>query len=78
MSTVCECEQVEPHGIYRARHDSVMNEARRMARTGEYADSRQLEIALREADLAESLSVLGGEAQAELDKLCRQSRAERR
>ena len=77
MSTVCECEQLEPHGIYRARHDSVINEARRMAKTGEYADSKQLEIALRETDLAESLSVLGGDdVRADLDKLCRESHAE--
>ncbi|HXX82443.1 MAG TPA: hypothetical protein VEN29_00525 [Casimicrobiaceae bacterium] len=70
--------QAEPHGIFQARHESVMNEARRMARSGEYADARQIEIALREADLAESLDVLGGaEARAELDELCRDARAGR-
>jgi hypothetical protein len=59
----------------RARHQMVLNEARRMARSGEYADSRQIEIALREADLAESLDVVGGpNIRTELDKLCRESR----
>ena len=71
----CVSAQCELHGIYRARHESVMNEARRMAKSGEYADSRQIEIALRETDLAESLDVLGGAAvPAELDKLCREAR----
>ena len=66
--------EVVAHGIFRARHESVMNESRRMARSGEYADSKQIEIALRETDLAESLDVLGGpEVQAELDNLCRES-----
>jgi len=61
--------------IAHARHESVMNEARRMAKSGEYADSKQVEIALREADLAESLDVLGGSAaRAEVDKLCREAR----
>ena len=59
----------------RARHETVLNEARRMARTGEFADARQIETALREADLAESLDVIGGsDARAELDRLCRESR----
>ena len=59
----------------RHRHELVMNEARRMARSGEFADSSQIEIALREADLAESLDVIGGpDIRAELDKLCRESR----
>ena len=62
-------------GRQRARHESVLNEARRMARSGQYADSKEIETALREADLAESLDVVGGqEIRAELDKLCRQSR----
>jgi hypothetical protein len=60
--------------IAHARHESVMNEARRMAKSGEYANSRQIEIALRETDLAESVDVLGGAAaRAELDKLCREA-----
>lgn len=59
----------------RARHETVLNEARRMARSGEYADSRQIELALREADLAESLDVVGGpNTRTELDRLCRESR----
>lgn len=59
----------------RARHESVLNEARRMARSGQYADSKEIETALREADLAESLDVVGGpEIRAELNKLCRESR----
>lgn len=70
--------EVVPHGIFRARHESVMNEARRMARSGEYADSREIEIALRESDLAESLDVIGGaDSRAELDRLCRESRTPR-
>ena len=61
--------------IAHARHESVMNEARRMAKTGEYADSKQVEIALREADLAESFDVLGGPAaRSEVDKLCGEAR----
>jgi hypothetical protein len=61
--------------IAHTRHESVMNEARRMAKSGEYADSRQIEVALREADLAESLNVLGGAAaRAEVDKLCSEAR----
>ena len=60
------------YSIAHTRHESVLNEARRMANSGEYADSKQIEIALRETDLAESLDVLGGApARAELDKLCR-------
>ena len=60
----------------RARHEMVLNEARRMARTGEFADSRQIEKALREADLAESLDVVGGpDTRPELDRRCRESRA---
>ena len=67
--------EVANHGIFRARHESVLNEARRMARGGEYADSKQIEIALRETDLAESLDVIGGpDTRAELDRLCRESR----
>lgn len=67
--------EVVAHGIFRARHESVMNEARRMARSGEYADSKRIEIALRETDLAESLDVLGSpEIRTELDNLCRESR----
>lgn len=59
----------------RARHEAVLNEARRMARTGEYADARHIEKALREADLAESLDAIGGsDTRAELDRLCRESR----
>ena len=59
----------------RARHQMVLNEARRMARSGEYVDSREIEIALREADLAESLDVIGGPStRTELDRLCRESR----
>ena len=59
----------------RARHQMVLNEARRMARSGEYVDSREIEIALREADLAESLDVIGGpNTRTELDRLCRESR----
>ena len=58
-----------------ARHELVLNEARRMAYSGDYGDSRQLEMALREADLAESLDVLGGpNTRTELDSLCRESR----
>jgi len=57
------------------RHELVLNEARRMAQSGEYGDSRQLERALREADLAESLDVIGGpNTRAELDRVCRESR----
>jgi hypothetical protein len=63
----------------RARHEMVLNEARRMARSGEHADSRQIETALREADLAESLDVVGGpDTRAELDRLCREARAAER
>ncbi len=59
----------------RARHESVLNEARRMASSGQYADSKEIETALREADLAESLDVVGGpEIRAELNELCRESR----
>lgn len=59
----------------RARHDMVLEEARRMARSGEYVDSHQIEIALRESDLAESLDVVGGpNIREELDVLCRESR----
>jgi hypothetical protein len=59
----------------RARHETVLNEARRMARSGEYADSHEVEIALREADLAEALDVVGGPGiRAELDRLCRDAR----
>ena len=62
------------YSIAHARHESVMNEARRMAKSGEYADSSQIEIALRETDLAESLDVVGGAAaRAELNKLCREA-----
>jgi hypothetical protein len=76
MNTVPQ--QIEPHAIFQARHESVMNEARRMARSGEYADSKEIETALREVDLAESLDVLGGaDLRTELDKLCRESRAGR-
>ena len=72
----CVSAQCEHHEIYRKRHESVMNEARRMARSGEYADSKRIEIALREADLAESLDVIGGDpTRAELDRLCRESRS---
>lgn len=75
MSTV---PQTEAQAIFQARHDAVMNEARRMARSGEYADAKEIETALREADLAESLDVLGGaQVRAELDKICRESRAGR-
>lgn len=71
----CVSTQCEPHDVYRTRHESVMNEARRMARSGEYADSKQIEVALREEDLAESLDVIGGyPARVELDQLCRESR----
>jgi hypothetical protein len=57
------------------RHELVLNEARRMAHSGEYTDWRQLERALREADLAESLDVVGGaNTRTEFDKLCRESR----
>ena len=57
------------------RHELVLNEARRMAQSGEYGDSRQLERALREADLAESLDVIGGpNTRTELDRVCRESR----
>ena len=60
----------------RARHELVINEARRMASSGEYADSKEIETALRETDLAESLDVVGGpNIRAELDNLCRESRA---
>ena len=63
----------------RARHEMVLNEARRMAHSGEYADSRQIEIALREMDLAESLDVVGGpNTRTELDRLCRESSGGRR
>ena len=56
------------------RHELVLKEARRMACTGEYADSRQIEIALREADLAESLDVVGPpNSRTELDRLCCES-----
>ena len=59
----------------RARHELVLNEARRMARSGQYVDAKEIEIALREADLAESLDVVGGpEIRAELNKLCGESR----
>ena len=59
----------------RARHETVLNEARQMARSGEYADAHQIEIAMREADLAESLDVVGGaDVRAELDRLCRDAR----
>ena len=59
----------------RERHEMVLMEARRMARSGDYADSHQIEIALREADLAESLDVVGGpNERTELDRLCRESR----
>lgn len=62
------------HGVFHARHESVLNEARRMARGGGYTDSKQIETALRESDLAESLDVVGGpDVRVELDKLCRQS-----
>ena len=72
MSTACV--EVANRATFRARHESVLNEARRMARGGEYADSKQIEIALREADLAESLDVIGGpDTRSELDKLCRES-----
>jgi hypothetical protein len=47
-----------------------------MASSGEYADSKEIETALRETDLAESLDVVGGpNIRAELDNLCRESRA---
>ena len=60
----------------RARHELVINEARRMARSGEYADSKEIETALRETDLAESLGVIGGpDIRAELNNLCHESRA---
>ena len=59
----------------RARHELVINEARRMARGGEYADSKEIETALRETDLVESLDVIGGpDIRAELDNLCHESR----
>jgi hypothetical protein len=59
----------------RARHELVLNEARRMARSGQYADANEIETALRETDLAESLDVVGGaEIRAELNKLCGESR----
>jgi len=61
-------------GHQQARHELVLKEACRMARSGEYADSRQLEIALREADLAESLDVVATpNSRTELDRLCRES-----
>jgi hypothetical protein len=57
------------------RHELVLNEARQMAHSGEYGDSQQLERALREADLAESLDVVGGpNTRTELDRVCRESR----
>ncbi len=58
----------------RARHGLVLKEACRMAQSGEYADSRQIEIALREADLAESLDVVAAPSyRTELDRLCHDS-----
>ena len=60
----------------RARHESVLGEARRMARSGQYADAKEIEAALRESDLAESLDVLGRpDLRRELDQLCREARA---
>jgi hypothetical protein len=57
-----------------ARHELVRKEACRMASSGEYVDSREVEIALREADLAESLDVVAApNYRTELDRLCRES-----
>jgi hypothetical protein len=79
IATHVEITMTTGNSRQRARHQLVINEARRMARSGEYTDSKEIETALREADLAESLDAIGEpDIREELDNLCHQSRAAKR